>query len=101
MSRMFDFKGMDLVNAMRKTFKKRNTDIVVHPQVFYPSFCKDKNKQTQWKAFLTKSKLTNAPENFCDVVADIEKFLKPVLDAIIDGKVIGKKWKPSEKWLGI
>ncbi len=99
MSRMFDFKGEDLVNAIQKTFKNRNTDIVAHPQVFDVSFCKDESKQTQWKAFLTKSKLENAPVDFCSVVADIEKFLRPVLDTIVTGKTLRKRWKIPGAWV--
>ena len=98
-SRMFDFKGEDLVNAIHKTFKNRKTDIVARPAVFDASFCRDKNKQTQWKAFLTKSKLKNAPEDFCSVVGDIERFLRPVLETIVIGKVLKKKWNASDHWV--
>lgn len=91
MARMFDFEVEVLANAMQKTFKKRNTDIVVHPQVFDASFCSDKSKQTQWKAFLKKSKLRNAPEDFCVVIKVIEKFLVPVLKAVVEGKGHRKK----------
>lgn len=99
MARMFDFKGQDLVSAIQKTFKKRKTDIVAHPQVFDATFCRDKSKQAQWKVFLVKSKLTNAPEDFCSVVANIEKFLRPVLETITIGKALKKKWNASDNWV--
>lgn len=100
MTRMLDFKGEDLVNAIQKTFKNRKTDIIARPPIFDANFCNDKNKQTQWKAFITKSKLTNAPADFCSAVADIEKFLSPVLDAILSKEPPRKLWTPSENWKG-
>lgn len=99
MTRMFDFKGEDLVNAIQKTFKNRKTDIIARPPVFDANFCNDKNKQTQWKAFITKSKLINAPADFCSVVADIEKFLSPVLDAIVAGETLRKRWEVPDTWV--
>ncbi len=99
MARMFDFGGEDLAKAIKKTFNQRKTEIIVHPQVFDAGFCSNENKQTQWKAFLGKSKLVNAHEDFCKIVADIEKFLIPVLEAITIGKELKKKWGASDNWV--
>lgn len=48
LSRAFDFRGEMLAEAVEKTFKKRNTPIVIHPTVFDPSLLKDGNKKVQW-----------------------------------------------------
>lgn len=98
LSRVFDFEGKDLVKAIQKTFNQRKTEMDANPSVFDASFCSDKNKQIQWKAFLRKSKLKNAPEDLCKVIADIEKFLMPVFEAILFGKVLKKRWSASDNW---
>ena len=82
MSRMFDFEGQDLAKAIEKTFKDRATALTASPRVFDREFCKDQNKQTQRKAFLRRTKLTNVPADLCEVIADIKKFLVPILNAI-------------------
>lgn len=69
MSPMFDFKGPGLAEAIEKTFKNRDTALTSVPGVFNRGFCADKNRQTQWKAFLKRTKLTNAPEDLCELRA--------------------------------
>lgn len=97
-SRVFDFEGEALTEAIKKTFNQRKTAAVVHPRVFDASFCSDKNKQAQWKAFLEKSKLVDAPEDFCKVVSDIDKFLVPVLNATVEPKAMTEKWHARRGW---
>jgi len=94
MARMFEFESECLAKAIQKTFKNRNTAIVAHPQVFDSSFCNDKSKQVQWRAFLRKTRLENAPDELCKIVYDIEKFLKPVLEVTSIEEMPKKKWIP-------
>jgi hypothetical protein len=96
MSRMFDFKGQDLAKAIEKTFKNRDTAVTAAPQVFDKDFCTDKSKQTQWKAFLKRTTLTNVPEDLCEVVADIRIFLGPILQAIVEGETPKSNWRAAD-----
>ena len=98
MSRMFDFKGQDLAKAIEKTFENRDTALTSDPKVFDREFCTDKNKQTQWKAFLKRSKLKNAPDDLCGVAVDLEKFLDPVLRAIVSKEAFDRIWIVTRGW---
>jgi hypothetical protein len=42
-------------------------------------FGADPAKQIQWKAFLKRSALTEAPESLMDVVEEIRLFFEPIL----------------------
>ena len=64
-----------LKKAVSETFKNRQTAIPENPYIFYSEFYNDDIKQTQWKAFLRKNKLSGIPENFKDIVFAIKKFL--------------------------
>lgn len=62
-----------LKEAIIKTFKNRKTEIPKEPFVFTPAFYNDATKQTQWKYFLKKSKITSVPEDFNDIVLAIKE----------------------------
>ncbi len=98
-SEMFDFKGEDLAQAIEKTFENRNTALTSDLKVFDREFCTDKNKQTQWKAFLKRTKLTNVSEDLCEVIGDIKRFLVPILDAILEREAPKSNWKASGNWV--
>jgi hypothetical protein len=57
----FEFKGDVLQEAVRRTFEHRNTDIPTgEPAAFSAQFARE--KQSQWRAFLTTSALTDTPD---------------------------------------
>ena len=98
LSRQFDFDGATLAGAIRHTFKRRETPIAKEPHVFAHDFAGDKTKQTQWNAFIRKNKLTGAPADFAEALADIAVFIKPVLFGLADGKELSTFWKPAGPW---
>jgi len=98
LSRMFDFKGQMLAEAIEKTFEKRKTPITSEPIIFNPSFMKDENKQIQWLGFINKAKLDDAPASFESVAADIRFFLQPVVVSIIDQRTFRLSWAAPGPW---
>ena len=101
LSRQFDFDGYILATAIRKTFENRKTKVSIQPTVFQDSFAKDSMKETQWRAFIRKSKLDNAPASFADVVSAITTFLKPIITALSEEKEFRKTWKAPGPWRAI
>ena len=94
----FDFEGKILVAAVKKTFEKRNTAITLRAALFDPSFGKDKNKHVQWRAFIKKSRIVNAPQSFEDVINAVKLFLKPLASSVAEGRAFNKNWIAPGAW---
>jgi len=84
--------------AIRATFARRETPLpVTQPFALSEGFAQDAQKQTQWKAFLRKCALAVA--SLGEVVADLQAFLLPMLDAAqsMDGE-FAQTWTPGRGW---
>lgn len=75
--------GLDdaqLAEAIQSTFQRRKTPLPMElPLVFTDDFINDGNKETQWKAFVKRSLLTDINLSFHQIVAGIQQKLWPVL----------------------
>ena len=72
LSREFDFNGGVLSAAIQATFKRRTTALTpTMPLALTSEFSSDPLKQTQWKAFVRRSRLKLATEGLEQVVAEI------------------------------
>lgn len=98
LSRMFDFTGVALSEAIKKTFKNRKVQIPIAPQVFDPMFPNDADKQVQWRAFIKKAKLKDAPETFEEVVSAITGFLQPIINSLADRRTFRGTWSAPGRW---
>jgi hypothetical protein len=98
LSRTFDFRGEMLAKAVEKTFENRNTPIPIAPTVFGPSFVKEGDKQVQWRGFMRKAKLADAPESFEDVVAAVKMFLEPLVASLAERRAFRSLWKAPGPW---
>lgn len=68
-----------LRTAIRRTFDNRNTTIEAAPIGLSVEFCGDPSKQTQWRAFLRRSRITEAPENLSEIGENLRRFFVPIL----------------------
>ncbi len=83
LSRQFRFDGESLGNAIEATFKSLKTDLPASaPPALSAEFAEDPAKKTQWRAFLTKNRLDPGGASLEDVIADLRKFLVPVVRAV-------------------
>ena len=94
----FDFEGATISQAVRAAFGNRHTPVSAQPTVFEPSFAKDPGKDLQWRGFVAKSRLDNAPAAFEDAVAVIKAFLGPVAAALAEQKVFRGRWTAPGPW---
>lgn len=96
--REFAFDGPRLVQAIRATFERRATALPEGvPPGLTESFATDATKQTQWKAFLRRSRVTDDDHTLQEVVATISPFLLPALQAAREDGALSE-WPPGGPW---
>ena len=99
MMRQFNFNGLHLVEALKRTFKRRKTTLPEDRPFFAEEIYDEKSdRQTLWRAFLRKRDIKIAPERLSDTARKIEEFLMEPLDAIKSNYEFHKVWKKSGVW---
>lgn len=99
LSRLFEFDGRTLCEAIRNTFRQRSTSLPDRlPMAFKDEFKEDTQKQTQWKAFVRKSKPENVSGDFDAVIGDIADFLMPVLETTRGEENFEPSWQQGGPW---
>ena len=95
----FSFNGLELAEAVRATFKRRNTHIPTDAIVFTDEFAYDRMKQTQWNAFIRRIKAKPEME-FPVVLERLRAFLLPVMRFASGGNFVPGYWEiDQEKWM--
>ena len=99
MMRQFDFDGLNLSEALKRTFKHRKTELPQKRPLFAEEIYDDKSdRQMLWMAFLRKNDIKHVPNTLSATAKAIEKFLIKPLDAIHRGLEFKKTWKASGSW---
>jgi hypothetical protein len=99
MMRQFGFDGLNLAEALKRTFEHRKTELPQKRPLFAEEIYDDKSdRQTLWLAFLRKGNIMHAPDKLSATAKAIEKFLMKPLDAIHKGLEFKKTWKASGTW---
>ena len=99
LSRLFEFEGRTLCEAVRNTFRRRSSPLPDGlPVAFTEEFRKDVQKQTQWRAFVRKARPEPVSDSFNTVVSDLTAFLIPVVDTISSNGFLDKVWVPGGPW---
>ncbi len=94
----FDFDGVTLATAIRRTFTHRKTAVVAHPTALTPTFGGDATKQTQWHGFLRKTRLNDLPTSLQSVIDELVLFLVPVAEAVKTGSTFNQVWTAPGPW---
>lgn len=93
----FEFQGEQLRAAIQATFDRRRTPIPQElPFALTPQFCLQ--KQIQWNAFFSKTKLNINGQTFAEVVSVLQAFLMPPCLAAAKGESFEKDWDSSQNW---
>ena len=92
------FDGPTLAEAVRATFDRRGTALPeAVPLALTDAFANDAGKQTQWRAFVRRGRLSeDAP--LAEVVVTLRAFLVPVLDAARENARLEARWTPGGPW---
>lgn len=96
LSQTFDFDGNSLQKAIKKTLTRRGTPYAQDSLDRVVALAKDVDMQIKWRYFLKTIKDRELP--FEDVINKIEKFLRPVWDAIVSENELIDIWNPSNGW---
>jgi hypothetical protein len=95
---LFPFEGSTLFRAIQATFTRRRTPI---PEILPLSaaFFADEVRAGRWRAYLSKSRLHNAPQDFAAAEEAIHEFLFPPYDALVAKAGFPASWLPGGPWL--
>lgn len=89
----FELESALLTKAVRQTFDRRETALPrARPTGLSQAYVQSWGGQ--WQAFLTRERMAAAPRQLGEVVADLERFLLPLIE---DGDG-DWRWKPGEGW---
>jgi len=93
----FAFEGQLLQESVQRTLARRRQSLgELPPYVLSDDLVDDPTQQTQWKAFLSRSKLP--PQDLAETVRLLAAFLLPLLQAIQDGTMPRRRWPPGGPW---
>ena len=98
LSRLYDFEGLSLVEAIRATFRHRSTEIEALPAGLTDAFALDPARQKQWVAFLRRSRFKTAPAELLSIVQAVREFLQPPLSAAVSGIAFAAAWRRGNSW---
>lgn len=97
--RALTLEGPLLAESIRRTFARRATPIPPAPlEGLSDAFARDPLHASRWRAFLVKSELHVAEDDFVRVVATIRDFASPVLDAVRAESPFDRQWQPGGPW---
>ena len=96
LSRQFDFDGPELTEAIRRTFRRRGTELPSELEALSGPFVAD--KQTLWTAFRSRLRQEHLPVSFAEVAAALSSFLSPVVAALVAGEPTPHHWKAPGPW---
>jgi predicted nucleotidyltransferase component of viral defense system len=95
----FSFNGNTLVRAIKATFKRRNTQIPQDvPLALSDEFANNRDKVTQWKAFINRNNLANFGVDFLQLVEELRQFLLEPLQAAALDNPFKYKWVENKHW---
>lgn len=98
LARQFNFDGGSLGVALKGTFARRKTNLILEPVALSGTFASDNQKKAQWAAFRGRTRLENIPEELGEVIAALKGFLLPITTACIDGDPAALNWTAPGPW---
>ena len=93
----FNFDGMVLTEALKKTFANREHSFTVEQFEQVIGFADDDAMKKKWKAFVRK--IDAKTDDYSTVLNTIKAFLAEPFAAVIEGKDFGKHWTADGQWL--
>ena len=96
LSRTFDFEGAKLQDAIFETLQRRGTPYDRNSFKRIVTLANDDDMQKRWKYFLKNIK--DDTLEFSIVIAEIQTFLEPVFEAILNEEEWQKEWIPNSRW---
>ena len=96
MAKAFDFDGARLQTAIFETLQRRGTPYDKDSFKRIVALTEDEDMQKRWKYFLKNIKYDTL--EFSVVIDEIQKFLEPVFEAIVNEDEWQQQWNFIMKW---
>ena len=99
MAGAFRFERSTLVQAMRATFDRRRTPVQEElPEALTVVFYSDDSRASQWRAYVNRNGLTDAPTGFTQIGDRVVAFLRPLWADLGSGSTAGGEWENGGPW---
>jgi len=95
---MYPFEGEHLIEAIVATFQHRGTRIEAEPIGLTNSFYADPARAIQWRAFVRRSRFTQEPGDLEKLVAEVRRFVFPLLAAAAAERPFKGRWSAGGPW---
>ena len=96
----FPFSGQIIASAIQNTFNRRKTPLPTGtPEAFQSSFIQNPLKQTQWQAFVRKTRFIKVEKDFGKTIEYVRSFLLLPIDSIVKTNLFEMTWSPGGPWL--
>lgn len=95
----FRFERTTVTQALRATFERRGTAIHAPlPVALAAPFYSDDARATQWRAYVTRNTLTDAPADFIQIGDRLITFLQPIWADLGSGAAGTGQWVDGGPW---
>jgi len=99
MAGAFRFERTTLVQAVKATFDRRRTPVQAElPEALAAPFYSDDSRASQWRAYVTRNGLTDAPADFAQVGDRVVAFLHPLWADLGSGDATSGDWQDGGPW---
>jgi len=98
LARQFDFDGEVLAEAMRQTFAQRRTELPRQVDGLTDAYASQPERVQQWRSFVERNRLTEAPMELGVVVSQLLSFLEPLIQATASGEMFSAVWRAPGPW---
>lgn len=99
MAGAFRFERSTLVRAVRATFIRRATPVeTALPAALAAPFYADPSRAAQWRAYVGRNGLTDAPADFAQVGERLAAFLQPVWADLHSEEALAGDWPSGGPW---
>jgi hypothetical protein len=92
LARMYSFDAGLLIEAVKATFRNRETLVEIDPPGLTEAYSSDPARSLQWRAFVRRSRFSEQKEDLKQLVEEVRRFAVPLLTAAAGGK-------PLSKWI--
>ena len=99
MAGAFRFERSTLVQAVRATFDRRGTPVqAALPAALAAPFYSDETRGAQWRAYVNRNPLSDAPADFARVGDRLTTFLQPIWAGLGAQDVEAGHWQDGGPW---
>ena len=99
MAGAFHFERTTLVQAVRATFDRRRTPVpAALPAALAAPFYSNESRDAQWRAYVNRNSLLDAPADFGRVGDRLAAFLHPIWADLGSGSATAGDWQSGGPW---